>query len=192
MRRRLALTSATCSVALLFATGCGGGGESARQDADEPSGTWTVEAEATFPERQHLAKQATMRIELRNASDRAIPNAAITVDSFTRRSDQSGLADATRPVWIVDDAPRGGGTAYVNTWAVGRIEPGATKTVQWRVTPVVAGTHKLTYRVAAGLDGKARARTQDGGRVEGSFQVSVSRRPSQARVNPETGEVERR
>jgi hypothetical protein len=193
MGRRLALTTATFGVALLGVAGCGGGGESARQDADEPSGTWTVEVvDASFPERQHLAKQQTMRIAVHNASNRAIPNAAVTVDSFTRRSEQTGLADGTRPVWIVDDAPTGGATAYVNTWAVGRIEAGDTKTLEWRVTPVVAGTHKITYRVAAGLDGKAKARDRDGGRVEGTFRVSVSRRPAQARVNAETGAVERR
>jgi hypothetical protein len=169
--------------------GCGGG-QSARQDADEPSGTWTVDVvEAKFPRSQRLAEQATLRIEIRNEENRAIPNVAVTVDSFTERSDQAGLADAERPLWIVDDAPRGGTTAYTNTWALGRIAPGQTKTFEWKVTPVKAGTHKVSYRVAAGLDGKAKARLDGGNRPEGTFTVKVSGEPSQSRVDPETGDI---
>jgi hypothetical protein len=84
------------------------GGDDARQDADEPSGTWTVDVvDAEFPESQRLAQSATMRIRVRNEEDRALPNVALTVDGFGTRSDQAGLADSQRPVWIVDDAPRG-------------------------------------------------------------------------------------
>ena len=170
-----------------LAAGCGGG---ERQDADEPSGTWTVDVvEAKFPESQRLAKPATLRIRVRNDEDRAIPNVALTVDGFSRRSQQAGLSDPERPVFIVDDPPRGGVTAYTNTWALGRVPPGATKTFEWQVTPVRAGTHRVTYRVAAGLDGKAKAALRGGGAPQGSFTVKVSREPSQARVDPESGEV---
>ena len=169
--------------------GCGGD-DSARQDADEPKGTWTVDVvEAEFPRSQRLAEQETLRIRVRNTADRALPNVAVTVDSFTRRSEQAGLADPNRPVWIVDDGPRGGTTAYTNTWALGRMAPGQTKTFEWRVTPVEAGTHRVSYRVAAGLDGKAIARLEGGDRPEGTFTVRISKRPSQSRVDPETGEV---
>jgi hypothetical protein len=121
-----------------FAAGCGGGG-SQRQDADEPRGSWTVRVvDAEFPSTQRLAKQETMRITVRNDDERAVPNLAVTVEGFSRRSEQAGLADPTRPVWILDDGPRGGTTAYTNTWALGRVAPGATKTFEWRATPVVA------------------------------------------------------
>ena len=182
--RWIALAGCTALVA-----GCGGG-ESARQDADEPSGTWTVEVvEAEFPRSQRLAEQETLRIRVRNTADRAMPNVAVTVDSFSRRSEQAGLADPNRPVWIVDDGPRGGGTAYTNTWALGRMAPGQTKTFEWKVTPVEAGTHRVSYRVAAGLDGKAKARLDGGDRPEGTFTVKVAKEPSQSRVDPETGDV---
>ena len=148
--------------------------------------------EARFPDTQRLAKQETMRIRVRNADERELPNVAVTVEGFSRRSEQAGLADPTRPVWILDDGPRGGTTAYTNTWALGRMAPGATKTFEWRATPVKAGTFKLKYRVSAGLAGKAKARL-DGGRIpEGTFDVRVSREPSQARVDPDSGEVIRR
>jgi hypothetical protein len=182
-RRWIALAGCAALVA-----GCGG--ESQRQDADEPSGTWTVDVlEAEFPRSQHLAKPATMRIQVRNTEDRAIPNVAVTVDSFSRRSEQAGLADPNRPVWIVDDGPRGGTTAYTNTWALGRMAPGQTKTFEWRVTPVEAGTHRISYRVAAGLDGKAKARLDGGDRPEGTFTVRISKEPAQSRVDPESGDV---
>lgn len=179
---------ALAGCAAVVVAGCGG--ESARQDADEPKGTWTVAVtDAEFPRSQRLAEQETLRISVRNTADRAIPNLAVTVDSFSRRSEQAGLADPNRPVWIVDDGPRGGGTAYTNTWALGRVAPGQTKTFEWKVTPVEAGTHRVAYRVAAGLDGKAKARLDGGDRPEGTFTVQVSKRPSQSRVDPDTGDV---
>jgi hypothetical protein len=185
--RRVWLMTAVC---VLFAAGCGGG---KRQDADEPKGDWIVEVvDASFPKAQHLARQETMRIRVRNTENRALPNIALTVDGFSRRSEQPGLADPNRPVWIVDDGPRGGITAYTNTWALGQIPAGQTKTFEWKVTPVVAGQHRISYRVAAGLDGKAKARLSGGQRPEGSFNVSVSRAPAQSRVDPATGAVIRR
>ena len=187
---RSAPTFLSCAALAVFAAGCGG---NERQDADEPKGTWRVEiVDAEFPPEQHIAKQETMRITVRNEDDSEIPNVAVTVDSFTRRSEQADLADPTRPVWIVDDSPSGGTTAYANTWALGSVPPGTEKTFEWKVTPVVAGDHEVSYRVSAGLDGKAKARVGSGGRPEGSFDISVSRRPAKARVDPDTGEVERR
>jgi hypothetical protein len=133
-----------------------------------------------------------MRIRVRNDSERPIPNIALTVDGFSRRSEQAGLADANRPVWIIDDGPRGGVTAYTNTWALGQVPPGDTKTFEFHVTPVKAGSHEVSYRLSAGLDGKAKARVPGGGRPEGTFSVKVSREPAQSRVDPETGDVVRR
>ena len=178
-----------------FAAGCGGGG-SQRQDADEPRGSWTVRVvDAEFPSTQRLAKQETMRITVRNDDERAVPNLAVTVEGFSRRSEQAGLADPTRPVWILDDGPRGGTTAYTNTWALGRVAPGATKSFEWRATPVVASPSgepfRLSWRVSAGLDGKAKAKLPSGGVPQGTFAVNVSREPSQARVDPDSGEVVR-
>ena len=159
MERGRFIVLAAAGLAALVA-GCGGG-DSSRQDADEPEGTWTV----------------------------AIPNVAVTVDSFSRRSEQPGLADPNRPVWIVDDGPRGGTTAYTNTWTLGRMAPGQTKTFEWRVTPVEAGTQRVSYRIAAGLDGKALARLDGGERPEGTFTVRISKEPSQSRVEPDSGDV---
>jgi hypothetical protein len=185
LMRRVWVPTLACA---LLVAGCGG--DDTRQDEDEPSGEWTVEVvDAEFAESQRLARQEVMRIRVRNTESRAIPNIALTVDGLSRRSEQAGLADPNRPVWVVDDAPRGGDTAYTNTWALGRVPAGETKTFTFRVTPVKPGTHQVRYRVSAGLDGRARARLATGERPEGSFSVRVSRAPSQSRVDPDTGEV---
>jgi hypothetical protein len=187
MRRGGILCAAAAAAAVV--SGCGGGGESARQDADEPRGTYTVDVDASFPRQQALAKQERMRISVRNTDSKTIPNVAVTVDSFAARSKQTNLADPSRPTWVVDSGPRGGVTAYTNTWALGKIRPGQTKTFEWRATPVKAGTYRLKYRVAAGLDGKAKARLEGGSKPEGSFRVRVSGEPSQSRVDPDSGRV---
>jgi hypothetical protein len=54
---------------------------------------------------------------------------------------------------------------------------------------VEAGTHRISYRVAAGLDGKAKARLDGGDRPEGTFTVRISKEPAQSRVDPESGDV---
>src|SRR5688572_2057451 len=123
---------AICALGALLVSGCGG--ESKRQDADEESGNWTVDVvEASFPSEQRLAEQSEMRVRVRNEDSKVMPNLAITVDGFQRRSEQPGLADPSRPVWIIDDAPRGGVTAYTNTWALGKLKAGEEKEFVWKV-----------------------------------------------------------
>jgi hypothetical protein len=186
MGRRATALGALVALGL---AGCGGG---ARQDANEPSGTFDVRVvTASFPTAQHIAAQSRMRISVRNTGSQAIPNVAVTVKGFTRRDTQPGLADPNKPVWIVDRGPVGGDTAYVGTWALGKLGPGATRNFEWRVTPIQPGRYRVRYEVAAGLDGKAKARGTGGGPPSGGFNVFVSGKPPQARVNPATGAVER-
>jgi hypothetical protein len=180
-------TVAASAVAALAIAGCGGG---TRQDANEKSGTYTVDVlDAKFPTKQTLAQQTALQVKVRNAGNQPVPDVAVTVDSFTRQSQQQGLADPERPVWIVDKGPVGGDTAYVNTWALGTLAPGQTKTFTWKVTAIQPGTHTVKYRVAAGLDGKAKAQLASGRSPEGSFTVAVSGKPAQATVDPNTGKV---
>jgi hypothetical protein len=177
---------ATTVVAL--SVGACGGGE--RQDKNEPSGTFSLNVvKAAFPESQSLAKQEALTIAVKNTDRRAIPDVAVTVDSFSMRSQQPGLADPSRAVWIVDDAPSGGTTAYTNTWALGRLAAGQTRTFTWKVTAVQPGTHTVKDRIAAGLDGKAKARVNGRDDYQGSFTVAISGKPANARVDPDTGKV---
>lgn len=208
-RRALAITA--CAVALPLAA-CGG---TAKQDADEPSGNFTVEVtRASFPKQQTIAQQAMMSIAVRNVGNDKVPIVAVTlssggggstsgtgaqgqgVDAFSYRSAEPGLQDPRRPIWIVDRGPRqvmgqgpgGGATAYVGTWALGALKPGQTKTFTWAVTPVRAGSYSVGWSVSAGLDGKAKARLRNGSVPRGGFKVSINGTPAQTRVT-ESGQV---
>ena len=70
-----------------------------------------------------------------------------------------------------------------NTFSFGALEPDETIDLVWRVTPVQAGTYTVHYRVAAGLQGKAVAVTEDGSVPEGEFVVQITDVPPQTRVN---------
>ena len=182
-------TGIAAGIAALAVAGCGGG---ERQDAAEPSGTFRVAVvNASFPTKQRLAKSERFVIAVRNTGRKDVPNVAVTVNSFASRSQQAGLADPSRPVWVVDAAPPGGDTAYTNTWALGRLAPGQTRRFVWRVTAVQAGTHTVKWAVAAGLNGKAKATLAGNRAPAGSVTVDVSAKPAQASVDPETGKVTR-
>jgi hypothetical protein len=176
------------AVGALALAGCGGG---ERQDADEPEGSYRLEVvDASFPQEQAIAERTTLSIAVRNADSKAAPNVAVTIatapkqpggapGAFAQNRDDSTLADPSRPVWILDRGPEGGETAYTNTWALGRMEPGQTKTFEWRVTAVQAGDYTVDYKISPGLDGKAKL---TGGGGAGSFRVSIEDDPPQSRV----------
>jgi hypothetical protein len=189
--RALRLTAAPAAALLVLGVAACGGDEP-RQDAAERSGTYRVAiVRSSFPARQRLAAPARLVVVVRNIGRRTVPNVAVTVESFSERSERTDLADAQRPVWVIDRPPRGSTTAYTNTWALGPMPAGRAKRFVWRVTPVQAGTHHLRYRVAAGLTGRAKA-VLAGNRVpEREVTVRVSARPVRARVDPRTGVVVR-
>jgi hypothetical protein len=156
---------------------------------NEPTGRYRVSADASFPEKQKLAKKSELVIKVRSEENRkVIPNVAVTVTGFDRRIRQPDVADPNRPTFVINGrpadiggfpetqeaAPKGGETAYVGTWALGPLRPGKTKTFKWTVTAVYAGKYTIKYRVAAGLNGKAKAVAVSGGPVGGQFKGEVS------------------
>jgi hypothetical protein len=186
MAPRGAAIAAVLTAAALLA-GCSGG---TRQDASEPSAAYKVRVlRAQFPRLQGLGQTAPFSLTVRNAGTQTVPNLALTVDGFANPDAVPGAADPQRPIWIVNTGPIGGRTAYVNTWAMGPLRPGELRTYTWSVTSTVPGTHTLSYRVAGGLNGKARAVTPGGGVPEGSVTVRVTRRPRRSTVDPNTGAV---
>ena len=188
--RALRLIAApAAALVVLGAAACGGG---ASQGADEPSGTYRVAiVRSSFPVRQRVAAPTRLVIDVRNTGRKTVPDVAVTVDAFSSPSERTDLADAQRPVWIVDRPPEGSTTAYTDTWALGPLAAGETKRFVWRLTPVQPGTHRLEYRVAAGLTGQAKA-VLAGDRVpEREMTVRISTRPASARVDPGTGAVVR-
>lgn len=197
VRRRHGLWGAASALALLAlaATGCGAG---ERQDADEPEGEFAVEVQkASFPREQKLAQDSDLVITVRNSGDQTVPNLAVTLNGFSFRKEDTNLADAERPQFVVNGlpkeigglpeakeaAPAGCDTAYVSTWACGPLRPGKTRTFRWSVTAVKAGPYKISWQVAAGLDGKARAVSAGGGEAPGGqFAGSVSDEAPRTRV----------
>jgi hypothetical protein len=90
----------------------------------------------------------------------------------------------------LDNAPPGGAeAAQTNTFSFGPLAPGESKDIAWRLTPIEAGTYTVHYELAAGLQGKAKAVTEDGSPVQGEFVVTISDKPPRARVN-DAGQVE--
>ena len=175
--------------------GCGGG---ERQDEDEPEGDFAVDVtRATFPEQQKLAESSNLIISVRNAGDQTVPNVAVTVEGLTFRKEDPDLADPERPRFVINGverdiggfpeakeaAPLGCDTAYVDTWACGPLRPGRTRTFRWSVTAVKAGDFEVSYTVAAGLDGNAKAiNSEGGGTPKGSFNGTVSDAAPDVRV----------
>ena len=176
--------------------GCGGD----RQDADEAEGSFRLEVvDASFPARQSIAEPVTMKIRVRNDASKAAPNVAVTVETkgatpdsgpvaFAQSRSDPRLADPNRPVWVLDEEPGGGTSAYSNTWTLGRLGAGEEKTFEWRLTAAESGEYSLSYKVSPGLDGKAEL--ADGSKADGSFAVKIADEPVPARVNDD-GEVVR-
>jgi hypothetical protein len=162
--------------ALVSMGACGGG---AKQDEDDPTGTFKVDVpRASFPGNQRLAQESTLEITVVNKDSREIPRLAVTVDGFSQRHDDATLADPNRPIWIINEPPFDADSALTNTWSLGPVAPGQSRTFTWKVTPVRSGTYSVRYRVAAGLYGKAKVEdTATGGAPSGSFIARVSRTP---------------
>jgi len=195
MRSHRWVAGALCAGSLFIATGCGGG---ERQDANEKAATYDVSVNAAFPTQQRLATQEEMKITVRNDGQQTIPIVSVTLGetgpggiekALTQRSQQAGLADPEKPIWIVDEGPKGGDTSYVGTWALGALAAGKSRTFTWKLTAVIPGQHTVKYTVNAGLNGKAKAQLAGGGAPSGSFDVDVSDKPDQSTVDPDTGEV---
>jgi hypothetical protein len=187
----------------LIVAGCGGG---AAQDAHEASGSFQLQVvHASFPAKQSVAHETALQLQVRNSGSHTVPNVAVTVDSFNYTSDYQELAADKRPIWAIEQGPGavasppvqseevstpgGAETAYVNTWALGALAPGRTETFTWRVMPVKPGTHTVTYSVAAGLAGKAKAVLASGGKVQGHFTVAIAPAPPATHVDPNTGRI---
>jgi hypothetical protein len=173
------------ALAALAFSACGG----AQQDAHEPSGNFKVEVHGAFPGKQKLAKRSRMVITVKNIDSRPLPNPSVTIDSFSRDSTQANLADASRPVFVVNTGPRGGDTANKSTSAYGHeLAPGATATFIWNVTAVQAGRYRIGYTVSAGLFGKAQAVDASGQQIDTRyFAGTISRTAPHSKVNFKNG-----
>jgi hypothetical protein len=106
--------------AALLLTACGSG---QRQDANEPSGKYTVEViGARFPASQRLSEHTHLVLTVHNISGKTLPDVAVTIcnvtcrypappgegtsaAAFSENLQMPGLAHPSRPVWVVDQPP---------------------------------------------------------------------------------------
>jgi len=183
--------TAAVAAAALVLVGCGGSGGG----GGEPAATYQVSARASFPARQTLAEHVALRIAVRNGGTRTIPNVTATIETGTPSQGTAvaafgaylsgaGLASHSRPVWVVDAGPVSGDTAYANTWALGAIRPGRTRTFVWHVTPIRAGSYTVRYRLAGSVTGRSQLRLANGSAPVGALKVQVSGAPETVRVTP--------
>ena len=194
MRGSLAGLLAVAVAAL--AAGCGGG---ERQDADAPTGTFAVDVTAaSFPAEQSISSPAVLSLEVANASDQAVPDLAITVETRAPEGEAPGrLRPAHRrrarrtpwqPVWVLDEGPTGRRLRLRQHVVARRARARASaSTVEWKLTPVRPGTYTVGYRLAPALVGSAGVEGED---TAGEFEVTISDEPVPASVNGK-GEVVR-
>jgi len=205
-----------CGAALLV-VGCGA---QPSQDEDEPAGEFPVRVEeVSFPEKQKLAKDSRLQIEVRNVGDETIADISVTVDGFDEDLQDPNdpgevdpnVADPSRPVFVVDQSPvdflrsripvaeslvdrevnppYGRETAYVNTYSLGELAPKDTALFRWDLSAVKAGSYKLKYQVNVGLDGVAEAVSEGGEPLEGKIAGVVSDQSPAANVLSSDGET---
>lgn len=178
------------AAALLAAliSGCGGSGE--QQDANEPTGDYEVAiSNVEFPRQQGLGETSKLVITVQNIGQTEVPDITMTLNGLNYRTTEPGVADPVRPLWVINLGPINGTTAYVNTWALGPLAAGAERSFIWSLSATQPGTRILEYRAGAGLGGKARAVSGDGGAPAGTITVNVTRRPQDSVVDPATGKV---
>jgi hypothetical protein len=171
---------------------CGGGTSS---DANEATGTFSVEVtRAEFPTKQELGQTSLLRLGLHNTGRKTVP--ALTVSfsiagkegrtsnlPFGIHDPEPELAQPDRPVWVLaahypkfagSSEPGGAETSNPKTFDFGPLKPGATANVVWKLSAVKSGPYVLTYTVGAGLTAASKAQTSGGATPGGSFSVRIS------------------
>lgn len=188
-----------------FLTACGGSDDGG-QFANEATGAFPVEVILSeFKAVQTVAQTYDLTLAVRNSGDDTIPaiNATINLPglgstlAFAYRDRQEGLAQAQRPIWVLEEGypklagtvGRGGaGTANRRTFNFGELEPGDTANMVWRVTALKPGRYKLAWKVSAGLGTETSAELADGSQPAGVLPVRIGNRPRLTRVD-ENGKV---
>jgi hypothetical protein len=194
--------------ALVLAALLGACGESS-SDANQPSGTYRVAVtEASFPTKQFLGQKSFLRLGIRNTGKKTVPALAVTMSiagkagsesslPFGVRDAQPGLAQADRPVWVLEETyprlagssePGGATTSNRKTFDFGPLKPGETTNAVWKLSAVKAGSFTVVYRIAAGLSGTATAETAGGVSPGGTFATDITQETPETEVT-DSGEI---
>lgn len=170
-------------------------GSESSSDANEASGTFPVKVtEAAFPTRQKLGQTTLMQLGIRNTGKKTIPALTVSVSiageegqnstlPFAIRDPQPELAQPDRPIWVLaahypkfagSSTPGGAETSNQKTYDFGRLKPGKTAELVWKLSAVRAGHYDLLYAIDAGLGNQVKAETGNGVKPGGSFSVRIS------------------
>ena len=159
--------------AALLLTACGGG---QRQDANEPSGKYTVEViSASFPASQRLSEHTHLALAVHNISGKTLPDVAVTVcnvtctypappgegtsaAAFSENLQMPGLAHRSRPVWVVDQPPGACNFGCAVNSPGGSGGPGSAVTAYantWALGPLAPGrTARFVWALTAVKPGR--------------------------------------
>jgi hypothetical protein len=202
-----ALTAAALAAALALAIAACGSESSS--NANEAGGTYRVKvSDAGFPTRQHLGQTSLMRLGIRNTGKKTVPALTVSVSiagnagqtstlPFAIHDPQPDLAQPDRPVWVLaahypkfagSSAPGGAETSNQKTFDFGRLKPGRTADLVWKLSAVRGGHYDLLYAINAGLGNQVKTKTGGGVKPGGSFSVQISPARLDKEVN-DSGEV---
>lgn len=176
--RRLLLLCATV-LSLLVLAGCGG---DERQDAEAPTGSWTVEiVKWSFPERQPLGRPVNFVLTIRNDDQRDIPSVILTIAGMKQFVEQGNAATNTRPVWLPNDVNYSDVTPYNSALAqsfnLGPLQAGRFKRYVLPLTPLRRGEHRIGYSLAPSLYGDAKIVKADGNPAADTRIVAIDPTP---------------
>jgi hypothetical protein len=186
---------------------CGGGSSADK----EPAGDYEVGVSAaSFPSLQRLGQTSLLKLSFKNEGEDAVPNLVVYFSlageqgataslPFGIHERQTGLANPTRPVWVLaEHFPKLAGTAAgekggattsdPKTFAFGPLKPGQTTSAVWKLSAVRQGKYTLRYQVGGGLSGEGSTKTKSGVAPGGTFVTEVSAELPDTEVN-DAGEI---
>ena len=177
----------------------------------EPAGEFNVGVTAaSFPTLQRLGQTSLLKLSIKNEGDKTIPNLVVyfTVAGkegansslpFGVHERQAGLANPTRPVWVLAehfpklagasaDEKGGATTSDPKTFSFGPLAAGKTRSAVWKLSAVRQGHYTLRYQVGAGLGAETKAKTEGGVAPGGTFVADITAETPETEVT-DSGEI---
>jgi hypothetical protein len=197
-----ALVSAAAAALLLAACG-----ESSSDK--EPAGEYDVGVSAaSFPTLQRLGQTSLLKLSFSNEGEKEVPNLVVSFTLAGKRGansslpfgiyePQAGLANHTRPVWVLAEhfpklagsTEKGGATTSdPKTFAFGPLKAGGTTSAVWKLSAVRQGHYTLRYSVGPGLSGEGKAKTGNGVAPGGTFVAEITAATPETEVT-DSGEI---
>jgi hypothetical protein len=194
---------AAVAVAVLLAA-CGGS-----PSDKEATGEFEVGVSAaSFPTLQRLGQTSLLKLSFTNEGEDEVPNLVVSFTLAGKRGatsslpfgiyePQAGLANHTRPVWVLaEHFPKlagstekgGASTSDPKTFAFGPLKAGGTTSAVWKLSAVRQGHYALRYSVGAGLSGESKAKTASGVPPGGTFVADITAATPETEVN-DSGEI---